>query len=254
MKVAIVSTYDSIGGAARAAFRLHKGLLTKGIDSKMLVQKKDSENNNVIAIVSKKERLWSKIAIRLNNLPLKKYPNKDKYIFSPSIYGGFNEKRYNNQFDLFNIHWVGGGFQSIDSIAKITKPIILTLHDSWAFTGGCHIPYPCEKFVTKCGSCIKLDSNDEIDLMNIPTKTIEQFFKEAIGNDMIELLSLDIEGIDAEILLDLPINLNIKFLSFEYIHLREKEKDVNNFLTLNKYNFLGMGVDYNGFDKLYIKE
>jgi len=96
--------------------------------------------------------------------------------------------------------------------------------------------------------------NDEIDLMNIPTKTIERFFKEAIGNDMIELLSLDIEGIDAEILLDLPINLNIKFLSFEYIHLREKEKDVNNFLTLNKYNFLGMGVDYNGFDKLYIKE
>jgi glycosyltransferase involved in cell wall biosynthesis len=164
MKVAIVSTYDSIGGAARAAFRLHKGLLTKGIDSKMLVQKKDSENNNVIGIVSKKEWLWSKIAIRLNNLPLKKYPNKDKYIFSPSIYGGFNEKRYNNQFDLFNIHWVGGGFQSIDSIAKITKPIILTLHDSWAFTGGCHIPYPCEKFVTKCGSCIKLDSNDEIDL------------------------------------------------------------------------------------------
>jgi glycosyltransferase involved in cell wall biosynthesis len=164
MKIAILSTYDSIGGAARAAFRLQKGLIAKGVDSKMLVQRKDSDNSNVIGILSKKERLWSEIAIRLNDLPFKKYPNKEKYIFSPSTYGGFNEKRYNDQFDIFNIHWVGGGFQSIDSIAKITKPIVLTLHDSWAFTGGCHIPYPCEKFVTKCGSCIKLASTNENDL------------------------------------------------------------------------------------------
>jgi glycosyltransferase involved in cell wall biosynthesis len=166
MKVAIVSTYDSIGGAAKAAFRLHNGLLSNGVDSNMLVQRKDSDNINVIGMIPKRERLWSEIAIRLNNFLLKDYPNKDKYIFSPGIYGGFNEKRHNNKFDLFNIHWVGGGFQSIDSIAKITKPIVLTLHDSWAFTGGCHIPYPCEKFITKCGSCIKLASTNENDLSN----------------------------------------------------------------------------------------
>jgi hypothetical protein len=96
--------------------------------------------------------------------------------------------------------------------------------------------------------------NDTIDIMNIPTKTIDQFFKEVVDNDIIELLSLDIEGIDAEILLDLPINLNIMFLSFEYIHLNDKEKDVNHFLNQNNYKFLGRGVDYQGFDKLYIKD
>jgi FkbM family methyltransferase len=54
--------------------------------------------------------------------------------------------------------------------------------------------------------------NDTIDLMNIPAKTIDQFFKDLNDNNVIELLSLDIEGIDAEILLDLPVNLNITFL------------------------------------------
>jgi glycosyltransferase involved in cell wall biosynthesis len=164
MKLAILSTYDSIGGAARAAYRLHKGLLNKGIDSNMLVQKKDTDNSKVFDIKSRKEKLWNEIAIRLNDIPLKKYSKRENYIFSPALYGGFNINTHIKQYDLFNIHWVGGGFQSIDSIAKITKPIILTLHDSWAFTGGCHIPYPCEKFTTKCGACIKLCSNNDNDL------------------------------------------------------------------------------------------
>ena len=164
MKLAILSTYDSIGGAARAAYRLHKGLLNKGIDSNMLVQKKDTDNSKVFDIKSRKEKLWNEIAIRLNDIPLKKYTKRENYIFSPALYGGFNINTHIKQYDLFNIHWVGGGFQSIDSIAKITKPIILTLHDSWAFTGGCHIPYPCEKFKTKCGACIKLCSNNDNDL------------------------------------------------------------------------------------------
>ena len=35
MKILIVNTYDILGGAARAAYRLHRSLLSAGIDSKM---------------------------------------------------------------------------------------------------------------------------------------------------------------------------------------------------------------------------
>ena len=42
MKILHVSTYDIEGGAARAAYRLHKSLLQIGVDSKMLVQRKMS--------------------------------------------------------------------------------------------------------------------------------------------------------------------------------------------------------------------
>ncbi len=164
MKIALINTFDTLGGAARATFRLHKGLLKKGVDSKILVQQKGSDDADVIEPKSKLEKLRVSIATRLDPLPLLFYPNKDSYIFTPGHFGSFNAKMHLDKFDIFNIHWVGGGFQSVDSISSITKPLVLTLHDSWAFTGGCHIPYPCDKFMTKCGSCIKLNSKNNHDL------------------------------------------------------------------------------------------
>jgi FkbM family methyltransferase len=94
--------------------------------------------------------------------------------------------------------------------------------------------------------------NQSIDSMNVQTISVKQFINDIIGNDTIELLSLDIEGIDAEILLELPLsNLKIKYLSMEYIHLMDKEESVYNYLSSNNFEFLGSGVDYQGFDKLY---
>ena len=40
MKILHLNTYDISGGAARAAYRIHKGLQVVGMDSKMLVQTK----------------------------------------------------------------------------------------------------------------------------------------------------------------------------------------------------------------------
>ena len=48
MKIIHLNTFDIQGGAARAVYRLHKGLLSFGIDSKMLVQTKDSDDITVI--------------------------------------------------------------------------------------------------------------------------------------------------------------------------------------------------------------
>ncbi|MGZ3756561.1 MAG: glycosyltransferase [Mucilaginibacter sp.] len=164
MKVALVSTFDTVGGAARAAVRLHKGLLNKNVSSQILVQKRAGDDPNVIGPNSILDSLRTYIAPRLESYCLSFYPEKDSYIFSPGRFGSLNIKKHLDKHDVFNIHWVGGGFQSIDSIASITKPIVLSLHDSWAFTGGCHIPYPCDKFKTKCGSCIKLNSGKDNDL------------------------------------------------------------------------------------------
>jgi len=48
MKILIVNTSDIQGGAARAAYRLHKALLGSGVDSQMLVQNKRSDDHTVI--------------------------------------------------------------------------------------------------------------------------------------------------------------------------------------------------------------
>ena len=94
--------------------------------------------------------------------------------------------------------------------------------------------------------------NCELNKFIIPIKQLEQFINE-VTTDEIELLSLDIEGIDAEIILDINFdNLKLKYLSFEHLHLGDKKNNVLKHLSNNKYKFLGSGVDYNGYDYLYI--
>ena len=48
MKILMLSTFDEVGGAARAAVRLLKGATEVGIDIRMLVQFKTGDTNEVI--------------------------------------------------------------------------------------------------------------------------------------------------------------------------------------------------------------
>jgi len=96
--------------------------------------------------------------------------------------------------------------------------------------------------------------NCELEKFIIPVKQLEIFINE-ITTEEIELLALDIEGIDAEVLLDINFNnLKLKYVSFEYIHLGNYSEDVLNHLKNNNYEFVGLGVDTNGIDYLYINE
>jgi hypothetical protein len=67
-----------------------------------------------------------------------------------------------------------------------------------------------------------------------------------------ELLALDIEGIDAEVILDIdPRVIKFRYISFEYIHLDHSEDDVYEHLSKNGLIFLGKGLDHNGLDHLW---
>jgi FkbM family methyltransferase len=86
----------------------------------------------------------------------------------------------------------------------------------------------------------------------IPVKQLEKFINE-VTTEEIELLALDIEGIDAEIILDINFdNLKLKYLSFEYLHLGDNRENVLNHLKNNNYEFVGTGADHSGFDYLYM--
>lgn len=59
-----------------------------------------------------------------------------------------------NKFDLIHLHWVGHGFISSSFLGKIkNKKIVLTLHDYYFITGGCHIPGECINFQNSCSNC-----------------------------------------------------------------------------------------------------
>ncbi|MEI6399326.1 MAG: glycosyltransferase family 4 protein, partial [Pseudomonadota bacterium] len=57
-----------------------------------------------------------------------------------------------------------GGFLRPESLPKIKRPIVWTLHDMWAFSGGCHYDDECGRLRDSCGSCPLLGSKVDRDL------------------------------------------------------------------------------------------
>ena len=165
MKILHINTSDINGGAARAAYRLHKSLLFKGVESKMLVQQKLSDDYTVEAYPkSFSQKILSKLRPIIDSLPVRFYSTKT--LFSTSWFG-FNDVV--NQInalepDIVHLHWINSGMIKLEHLTKIKAPIVWTLHDNWAFTGGCHIMWDCVKYMNTCGACPRLESSKSNDL------------------------------------------------------------------------------------------
>jgi len=166
MKVLIVNTSDIVGGAARAAYRLHRALRTAGVDSWMLVQNKVSDDYTVIGPETKLQKALAKIRLTLDQLPVKFYKHRTKTLFSPAWLPFSKVIKKINEInpDIVHLHWICGGMLRIEDLAKIKKPIVWSLHDNWAFTGGCHIMWDCTRYKEKCGKCPRLGSKKKFDL------------------------------------------------------------------------------------------
>mgnify|MGYP006300006301 CR=1 FL=1 len=53
----------------------------------------------------------------------------------------------------------------LEQLAKLRAQIVWSLHDMWAFTGGCHYTNDlCEKYMERCGQCPVLASKSVTDL------------------------------------------------------------------------------------------
>lgn len=166
MQVLHLSESDS-GGAGRATLRLHQGLQRLGVNSQMLVQLKYSDN---LAVLSPEKMVGKfsaklKLSERLDALPLKVYRQCYAADFSLQwLPSGISAKVAQLAPDVVNLHWVCHGYLPIETVAKLNKPIVWTLHDMWAFTGGCHYSEECDRYKNSCGSCPQLGSNKNWDL------------------------------------------------------------------------------------------
>jgi len=167
LKVLILSTKDIAGGASRAAYRFHRGFLTAGVDSTMLVQNKVSNDRTVISAKSKIQRGIAATRPALNQLPFSLYRDRDRSI---NIYStqwlpnNLAEKVAQIDPDIINLHWICGGYVPIEALAKFKQPLVWTFHDMWAFTGGCHYSEECDRFIQSCGACPQLGSRRNWDL------------------------------------------------------------------------------------------
>jgi len=166
MKVLKVNTSDIQGGAARAAYRIHKGLRTIGIQSRMLVQSKVSDDISIIGPSNKFNEGLALLRPTLDASLVKLLAKGSKTIFFPAWlpFSGIIPKIKTIYPDIVHLHWVCGGMLRPEQLKQINKPIIWTLHDMWAFTGGCHYSEGCEGYKKQCGDCPQLNRNSEHDL------------------------------------------------------------------------------------------
>jgi len=165
MKVLQVNSSDTLGGAARAAHRLHQGLRAQGVDSQMLVQFKRGRDPSVFGPQFLKGEALHKVEQKLDGLPLRLYRHTGQALFSPAwLPTGAARSIASFHPSIVHLHWICAGFLPISALREIRQPVVWTLHDSWAFTGGCHVPFDCLRYRESCGACPQLSSQAEGDL------------------------------------------------------------------------------------------
>ena len=166
MKVLIINNVDSLSGAARAAYRLHQSLLSINVESLMLVNDKRSDESTIIKTPSTQ---WQEFQYRMYGYRIrhmkKDYHIANKVSFSPAITPDkVSDHIQKIKPDIVHLHWINKEFIKLENLSKIGVPMVWTLHDMWAFTGGCHYNQGCEKFKDQCGSCPILNSKKDNDL------------------------------------------------------------------------------------------
>jgi len=161
----MLNTFDDRGGAAHAARRLHAGLRGIGVDSRMLVQEKRNDDPTVSGPATPLRQALSAFRPMLDSVPLRFYPNRRRVPFTPALVPDrLRSKVAGLRPSIVHLHWVAAGFLRLESLRRLKLPLVWTLHDSWAFTGGCHVPFDCTRYRDVCGACPLLGSGKERDL------------------------------------------------------------------------------------------
>lgn len=154
MKLVLINHSDSIGGASVVTYRLLKALQAQGVDAKMLVVNKATDDPTVveaaphwrskIPFYAEAARIYAangfdrgdlfKVSLGSDGLPLSRHPLV-------------------RQADAVLLAWVNQGMLSLKEIGRIAseKPVLWTMHDMWNLTALCHHAGECRRFTEPQG-------------------------------------------------------------------------------------------------------
>jgi glycosyltransferase involved in cell wall biosynthesis len=141
MRVFALNLSDSVGGAAKAAYRIHKAVTLAGVDSTLIVNRKSSVEASVIGLKSIFQVWIDRFRSGFGVLMARtiRTPNTDYH--SAAIFPTRWSKKLNrSDVDVIHLHWINGEMMSINDLGAIQKPLVWTLHDMWAFSGAEHYP------------------------------------------------------------------------------------------------------------------
>ena len=171
MKILIVTSYD-VGGACIAAIRLHKGLLEAGVQSRLLTLHRTSDEVPEHYQWQPPQSATAKFILKLKKYRL--HNQHQSFIPGQSLSGvfSFTQAPYDITqdpnwawADVVNLHWVNEFVDAASLFAKCgNKPLVWTLHDMQAFTGGCHYAHACNHNRVLCTPCPILQASNRKEL------------------------------------------------------------------------------------------
>jgi len=157
------------GGAGIAAMRIHTNLRSAGVDSRMLVLDKRTNDSWTEPLLDSRNpfRLWRifhKIFLKVSSLSDYYFQRQN---LSPELPLKVLRKKIDFEPDVIVAH-VLSHFLSPRDVLKIHKitnaPVIWNLMDMAAFTGGCHYAWSCRRYEERCGDCpaLRLRSDGDV--------------------------------------------------------------------------------------------
>jgi glycosyltransferase involved in cell wall biosynthesis len=197
MRATLLSRWDVHGGAAVACNRLHQGLLADGVESTLCCYGK-------AGVVPHTEELQPRrdFVARLRRRLIRRQIASDRLCYnksrpSDSLWECDDRSEHASDLiaqlppsDVLNLHWAHGCFDYRALFAALPKdlPLVWTLHDMHAFTGGCIFTLECDRFQRGCGCCPQLGSTKERDLAYRVFERKQQAI-DAISREQLELVA-----------------------------------------------------------------
>lgn len=161
MKVVTLSTFDITGGAARCAFRHHEAMRRAGVEHTLLVAWRRSDDPGVVVVppyakamaIGSRAEFLQRVTVERNRAP-----GADTWFSLPFIDCGADGLNVVREADVIEVQWSSGlvSLDGLDALFALGKPVVLTLHDQWFLTGGCHYSDRCDGYTRDCAKCPQL--------------------------------------------------------------------------------------------------
>ncbi len=148
LSVVHLSNNDIVGGASRAAYRIHRCLEDNKsdylVDSSMKVIKKYSTDPTVTCL-NNNSYFWKRLQPRISRFLKSNFKTSNQSAHNIAYPNTGLLKEINNKQsfnEITHLHWLGDNTISIEEVGKLKGPIFWTLHDQWPFCGAEHYTHP----------------------------------------------------------------------------------------------------------------
>jgi glycosyltransferase involved in cell wall biosynthesis len=139
MKIVHLSYADGGGGAAKAAYRIHRGIRSLGVDSYMLVSNKTTADPFVMDPGAPAGRIWAQVAAYLDILPWRLVGTRPDGYSSLSWVGtGAVRRAERLNPDIVHLHWINSGLLRLEELKRVKCPVVWRLADMWPMAGAEH--------------------------------------------------------------------------------------------------------------------